>query len=186
MRKIVVESHNPNWKYEFQKLKKLYQNTLSDIVVQIEHVGSTSVPGLSAKPILDIDIIVENKKDLEKVIDKLKSIGYIHMGNLGVEGREAFKYDEIEYQEYMEHHLYAGLKNSQGFNNHLNLREYLLNHPDGVIKYGELKAELAEKYPYDIDSYIEGKTKLITEYLEKMGLDKKTLDEITLVNKKDC
>jgi GrpB-like predicted nucleotidyltransferase (UPF0157 family) len=94
MNKIIVEPYNKNWKIEFNKAYKFYNNLLKDIDVQIEHVGSTSIKGLMAKPILDIDIIVNNDIDSKRVIDLLETVGYTHRGNLGIEGREAFSYQK--------------------------------------------------------------------------------------------
>lgn len=94
MRTIIVEKYNPDWKNEFEKAKKAYSDLLNDIDVEILHVGSTSVEGLWAKPILDIDIVVKDTRTSQKVIDILESVGYKHVGNLGIEGREVMKYEE--------------------------------------------------------------------------------------------
>lgn len=184
-RKIVVEKYNENWPIEFEKLKKKFEKALNELDYRIEHVGSTSVPGLAAKPILDIDIIVKNKETMERVIERIESIGYKHQGDWGVPGREVFKYKEgFDVEDEMEHHLYACIDGIDSLKNHLNLKKYLSSNPEAVKEYGELKKKLAKKYPEDIDSYVDGKTDLIVSFLAKMGMNEDSLTEISDVNKK--
>ena len=73
MSKIIVESYNPKWKTEFEKSYTFYKRLLENINVKIEHVGSTAVDGMWAKPILDIDIIVMNTKDSNNYINSINS-----------------------------------------------------------------------------------------------------------------
>jgi GrpB-like predicted nucleotidyltransferase (UPF0157 family) len=185
MNKIVIETYNENWKIEFDKAYKFYKNLLKDIEVQIEHVGSTSVKNLMAKPILDIDIIVNNANDNNRVIKLLETVGYTHRGNLGIEGREAFSYDvDNKNIHWIDHHLYVCLKGCNNLKNHLLLRDYLRNNPTAIKEYSDLKRSLANKYPYDIDLYVEGKTSLITSFLEACGMDCDELKNIVKINKK--
>lgn len=185
MRKIIVEPYNPKWKEEFNKAKSFYEKLLENVNAKIEHVGSTSIEGLSAKPILDIDIIVQNEEDSKKVIELLESVGYNHIGNLGVEGREMLKYNPNNPRiNWMEHHLYVCMKGSENLINHLLLREHLRNNKEPVKLYGDLKRELAERYPNDIDSYIEGKTEFITAILKSKGMNLEELERIKNINSK--
>lgn len=93
MRNIVVLPYDENWTYEFEKIKKELEFALMGAEISIEHIGSTSVKGLYAKPIIDIDIVIENDT-FHIICDRLKEIGYEHVGDLGITGREAFKYDD--------------------------------------------------------------------------------------------
>jgi GrpB-like predicted nucleotidyltransferase (UPF0157 family) len=123
------------------------------------HVESTSVEGLWAKLILDIDMIVNDSEDCNNVISLLKSIGYTHIGNGRIEGREAFEYSENNKNIiWMEHHLYLCLKGNESLRNHLLLQKHLRCNQESIFTYSKLKLDLAKKYPYDIDSYVEGKT----------------------------
>lgn len=186
MKKIIVEKYNPIWKEEFEKAKSFYEKLLEEVDAEIVHVGSTSVEGLWAKPILDIDIIVNDTVDSEKVIKLLESVGYIHVGNLGVEGREALKYsDDNPHIKWMEHHLYVCIRGSENLRNHLLLKKHLCSNKKAVEEYSKLKRELAEKYPNDIDSYIDGKTELIASFLKAEGMDKDELERIKSINKKE-
>ena len=90
---VVVLPYEKQWQQEFQIIKNELSNVLGKLAVSIEHVGSTAVEGLSAKPIIDIDVVIEDYDKLDAVIDALGKIGYRHEGDLGILGREAFTYD---------------------------------------------------------------------------------------------
>jgi len=176
-KKIIIVDYDPNWKLQFAALKKVLFHHIGIENIEIEHVGSTSVFGLPAKPIIDLDIIIEQDDELmKKVIQKLKEIGYHHVGDLGVSGREAFKKQNSKTPDtgsnriWFEHHLYLCQKGSIGLQNHLNFRNYLRKHPKKVEEYGQLKLALAKKHPYDIDLYIDGKTDFIISVLNKTGM----------------
>lgn len=188
MKKIVVEDYNPKWAHAFVALKEAYLKHL-DPSLRIEHVGSTAVPGLAAKPIIDIDIVVKQKGEVLSLIGQLEELGYIHEGDLGVPGREAFKRSINDvpllyehHSKWFAHHLYVVLEDSLAFRNHLALREYLMAHGDAVQEYSELKKALAHKYPHDIDKYIEEKTPFITRVLKVSGFSQAEIDSITKVN----
>lgn len=186
MKKIVVEKYNSEWKNEFEKAKTFYKELLSDIEVSVEHVGSTSVEGLWAKPILDIDIVVNDNIDSLFAIERLKNVGYLHMGNLGIEGREAFNYEENNPNiKWMEHHLYVCIKGCENLENHLLLRKHLRDNKKAVEAYSAIKLELAKKYPHDMDSYVDGKTDLITGFLKAEGMNIDEINRIASINKKD-
>ena len=162
MRTIIVEPYNPKWAEEFERIKSEILPLISDDIISIEHVGSTSVVGLWAKPVIDIDIIVDDGV-LPVVIEKLAIIGYTHEGDLGIKGREAFGYDEKGKAHLMEHHLYVCHKNNPELRQHLALRDFLRKNPEYCEKYSKIKIEMARKYPHDIDSYIKGKEPVIME-----------------------
>ena len=86
---IIVES-DPMWPAEFERLRVRAADAVGDVAVAIEHIGSTAVPGLAAKPVIDLVVVVE-PQDLQTAVERLVAIGYVHRGNLGVEGREAFE-----------------------------------------------------------------------------------------------
>src|SRR5215471_6265984 len=90
-REVIVVDYDPQWPRTFEALRDRALGALDGIACRIEHVGSTSVPGLAAKPIVDMDVIVAPSEPLEGVIARLGAIGYVHVGNLDVEGREAFR-----------------------------------------------------------------------------------------------
>lgn len=144
----------------------------------MEHVGSTSVPGLCAKPVLDICIVAASRLDIPHVVKALVKSGYIHRGDLGVPDREAFKQPDT----LPKHHLYASPRVSLSLKNQLGLRDYLRAHPEAARKYGELKETLARQFPEDIDSYVAGKTEFIVGILRQVGLTDEELAAIRSIN----
>ena len=166
-RNIIVLPYDEKWKQAFLDIKSELAAALGPLALSIEHVGSTSVPGLAAKPIIDIDVVVR-KTNLESAIKALATIGYEHEGNGGIEGREMFKYSGKEH--LMDHHLYVCPEDSRELKRHVLFRDYLLSHPDAVQAYSQIKKEAAELYPHDIDSYINHKGTVIEKIYKELGL----------------
>jgi GrpB-like predicted nucleotidyltransferase (UPF0157 family) len=177
--KIIVEDYNPEWANQFKELERIIWQEVGDVALSIEHVGSTSVVGLPAKPIIDIDIVISSLQELPAVIERLQKLGYGHRGNLGIEGRDAFRAPDGT----IKHHLYVCLQGSLALKNHLLLRERLRKDSKARFQYGELKKELALKFGHSMDDYIEGKTSLILSLLTADGLETEELDAIRAVNK---
>lgn len=163
---VVVLPYDEAWKKDFEEIKAELMAVLDGLVLSVEHVGSTSVPGLAAKPIIDIDVIIEDTDCFEKVKTALETIGYQHEGDLGIPGREAFKYHGKEHLR--KHHLYVCAKDSDELKRHLSFRDYLRTHPEAVKEYGRIKEEGARLYPNDIDSYIEYKAPFIENIYEQI------------------
>jgi GrpB-like predicted nucleotidyltransferase (UPF0157 family) len=168
VRNIIVESYHPKWKTDYEKIKAEIEPVISDLIIRMEHVGSTSVVGLSAKPIIDIDVVIKDYSVFDEIVERLNSIGYIHEGNLGIEGREAFKYDNKPHLQ--EHHLYVCPENSKELHRHITFRDYLRSNPDAAAKYGKIKMEAAKRYPNDIDKYLEYKSHFVQEIYQLCGL----------------
>lgn len=167
-RRVIVAPYDPKWKDEFQKIKLYLEKALGNSIIAIEHVGSTSIEGLSAKPIIDIDIVIKSYDGFPDVKSRLESIGYYHEGDLGIKDREAFGYDEKH--EFMTHHLYVCPQNSEELKRHINFRDYLSAHKEDKEKYNEVKLRAAMMHPTDINSYIEAKSPCIAEIYKKIGL----------------
>ncbi len=167
-RNIVVVPYDNNWKLQFETIRAEIQDTLGELALSIEHVGSTSVVGLSAKPIIDIDVVIEDESKLQAVVERLAGIGYEHEGNLGIVGREAFGYTGKEHLQ--NHHLYVCTQDSPELKRHLAFRDYLRSHEEAVKEYSRIKEEGAELYPKDIDGYISYKTGWIEKIYRKIGL----------------
>lgn len=159
MRTIIVEPYNEVWAQDFTDISAELSAALGDKALRIEHVGSTSVYGLSAKPIIDIDIVIADDAKLDDIIAALSTIGYHHKGDRGIPGREAFDYEGKEHLR--QHHLYVCRESASELKRHVAFRDYLRTHPDAVKEYSRIKAEGAELYPHDIDKYIEHKSPFI-------------------------
>lgn len=169
---VVVTSHDPAWPAIFAAIRDRIAPALEGVAIRIEHVGSTAVPGLAAKPIIDIDVVVPGDAAfVAKAIERLAGLGYVHRGDLGIEGREAFSRPEGS----PPHHLYVVREDSLPLRNHLALRDYLRANPSAAQRYGALKLELAARYANDVDSYVRAKTALVIELLRAAGVPEAAL-----------
>lgn len=164
---IVIETYDPRWASEFEKIREFVLQILGDLVVDIHHVGSTSVAGLDAKPIIDIDVEISSMDVFPEIMRRLEKAGYRHMGDYGISGREVIKREEPDH--FMKYHMYICPSDSRELRRHLFFRDYLRSHPPAVRKYGDLKRQLAEKHQNDIDAYIDGKTEFIETILRGHG-----------------
>ncbi|MGO9946998.1 MAG: GrpB family protein [Steroidobacteraceae bacterium] len=160
-RLITVVDYDPSWPVQFEALRLRLAPAVGSIAAAVEHVGSTSVPGLAAKPIIDMDLVVESVADVMLAIERLKSLGYLHQGNLGIEGREAFASPSGP----AAHHLYVCVQGSTALENHLTIRDYLRLHADAAAAYGALKRGLAERFATDAVKYNEGKSEFLARLL---------------------
>ena len=167
-KRVVVLPYDEQWKQDFLAIKVELADALGQLATAIEHVGSTSVEGLSAKPVIDIDVVIRDHTLLEDVISALWKIGYQHEGDLGITGREAFRYDGKEHLR--KHHLYVCPADSPELKRHLAFRDYLRTHPDAAREYGRIKEEGARRYPDDIDRYIEYKSPFIERIYAEIGI----------------
>ena len=167
-RKVVVLPYDVAWQSAFEKIKGEIEETIGDLIIGIEHIGSTSVEGLSAKPCIDIDVIIKDYSVFTAVVEALKGIGYIHEGDLGIKDREAFKYTDKPH--LMMHHLYVCPLYSEELNRHITFRDFLRINPEAVKKYSSIKEKAAELFPNDIDRYIEYKSPCIEELYKECGL----------------
>lgn len=165
---VAVTPYDENWKKDFISIKSEIQDALGELALSIEHVGSTSVEGMSAKPVIDIDVVINDESLLDAVIARLAAVGYMHEGNLGIEGREAFKYSGKEHLR--KHHLYVCPKNSPELRRHLAFRDYLRSDKNAVLEYSRIKEEGAKLFPEDIDGYIKHKSGWIEETYRKLGI----------------
>ena len=167
-RRVVVLPYDVAWQSAFEKIKDEIEEAIGDLILGIEHIGSTSVEGMSAKPCIDMDVIIKDYSAFAAVVDGLKGIGYIHEGDLGVRDREAFKYTDKPY--LMTHHLYVCPQYSEELHRHTTFRDFLRSNPEAVQKYSLIKEKAAELFPNDIDGYIEYKSPCIEELYKECGL----------------
>ena len=164
---VQIFPYDPQWKVEFEKIKGMITRYAGEYFSAIEHVGSTSVEGLGAKPIIDLDAVLRCPNDLPKVIEALSQHGYVHQGDLGLPGREAFfrprDYNDEE-KGVMRYHLYVCLPDAKPYREHLAFRDYLRCHPNTREEYQQLKVQLAQQYRFDVDAYCEHKTEFVSRF----------------------
>ena len=167
-RKVIVLPYDRAWQTAFEDIRAELDAALGDLAIGIEHVGSTSVVGMSAKPIIDIDVVIRDYTVFDEVVRTLAEIGYTHEGDLGIRDREAFKYEDKPHLQ--KHHLYVCPQNSAELHRHVTFRDYLRENPIAVRKYSAVKEAAAEMYPDDIDGYIAYKSPCIEQLYTLCGL----------------
>ncbi len=166
---VIIVPYDSQWPDEFNKIKNMLLMHLNDLILSIEHIGSTSVPNLSAKPIIDINMIMESYEVFPDIVNRLKEIGYKHRGDLGIKGREAFQ--QPSNNEFIDFHLYCSPRDSEALRRHIQFREYLRNHSEARQEYENLKINLAQKFRDDRVAYTESKTEFIQNILRKCSME---------------
>ena len=175
---VEVVPYNPDWSRWFNEIAEPIQTEIGSYIVDIVHVGSTSVVGMSAKPVIDIDIVIDDWEKFPLIVAGLGRLCYTHIGDLGITEREAFRYESTPEHR---HNLYVCHKDSTAYKNHVMLKRHLnKNHVD-FNRYIDLKFELAES-SIDVDQYCRSKTDLILEFLESEGMTAEELEEIRAQN----
>ncbi|WP_454052771.1 GrpB family protein [Clostridium sp. Marseille-Q7071] len=152
------------WEEEYNKEEKLLYSVIGKYVLDIQHVGSTSIEGLDAKPIIDIAVAVESLDIVDCFKELLENIGYQYRSNAGIEGRLMFAKGT---EELRTHYLHIEILNGLIWKNHIYFRDYLRLHKEYIHQYSELKRNLAIKFSDDRYSYTNEKDKFISMVLEK-------------------
>ena len=168
-RKVMVLPYDRGWKTDFDAIRREIEQAVGHLICGVEHVGSTSVEGMSAKPCIDLDVVIDTQADFAAVAEGLAAIGYIHEGDLGIPGREAFKYEDKPHLRT--HHLYVCPRASRELHRHVTFRDYLRSHPEAVQWYSAVKENAARLYPADIDGYIRYKSPCIAALYRQCGLE---------------
>jgi GrpB-like predicted nucleotidyltransferase (UPF0157 family) len=158
---VLVVAYDPEWPIVYQRLRLHVLGILGGLVVALEHVGSTSVPGLAAKPIIDLDAVIAPYSEMKEAIMRLEASGYEYLGDLGVAGREAF----LAPPSMPPHHLYLCSPGGRELSRHILFRDYLRGHPDTCREYAALKRDLGERYRNDRDAYTQAKSSFIERVL---------------------
>lgn len=175
---IEVVPYDRAWPAQFEEVRAILAGALGDLALAVEHVGSTSVPGLAAKPILDIVVVIPAADSLAAaVIERLAGLGYFHQGDLGLAGREAFGREGSDVprdgtgRAWLTHHLYVCSVGNTHLVRHLALRDFLRDHPEETRAYGDLKLRLAREFRQDRRAYTEAKTEFILDVYRKAGVE---------------
>jgi GrpB-like predicted nucleotidyltransferase (UPF0157 family) len=161
-----VVDYDPRWPRWFAEIHTRLTPYLAEIPHEVEHVGSTAVPGLAAKPIIDVDIVVPSAELVPAAISRLEAAGYRHEGDQGIPGREAFALpsDAVHY-----HHLYVVVEGNKAHRDHVLLRDHLRVDAADRERYADRKRELAHLLTTDRIAYVSGKGALVEELIAKAG-----------------
>lgn len=161
---IVVVDYNPLRIKEFEKEADTIRNILGENCIAIHHIGSTAVQGLVAKPIIDIMPVVSNLDQVDAVKTAFEEINYEYLGEFGMPGRRYLRKGGDERTHQI--HIFSE-NQTDNIERHLAVRDYLRAHKDACDAYAGLKKLLAEKYPYSIDDYCDGKDEFVKQLEEK-------------------
>ncbi len=180
-RHVELVPYNPDWsRLADQEAKRILED-LSFPVIGIYHMGSTSVPGIKAKPILDFVLEVENLEDVIENVEVFNNLGYTSKGEFGIPGRQFFTRDTDGERT---HHLHVFQQGHPDIERHLVFRDYLRANPDAAREYESLKEELAQRFPKASGSYTEAKSEFILSmdevaryWVEHRGLNKGSEDQ---------
>ena len=190
--RIPIEPHDTAWDLEFQRVRHDLYDILKDIpILSIEHVGSTAIPGLFAKPILDIDIVV-TPENLTATRIAMVAAGYRDLGEMGVPGRVGLRQPghelsqaatgPIDRTKEMRRNTCVVLEGSVALKNHLDLKRVLLDDAALREEYGRVKKELAQRDLKNIDEYCRGKNEILLRILKGAGWNEEELEEVRKAN----
>ncbi len=162
----LVSPYNLAWPGWFERLRGRIEPLLRDVPHTVEHVGSTAIPGMVAKPVIDIDIVIE-RSDFEEVRGRLERLGYYHQGDLGIPDREAFDLADASVKQNLPpHHLYVCMRGAGELQKHLVFRDFMRMHPEWIEKLSEHKVDLCKRYGNDRQAYIDGKAAMVQQITE--------------------
>ncbi|WP_284646239.1 GrpB family protein [Paenibacillus silviterrae] len=161
---VVIEEYNEKWPFEYQQEERKIKDVLANKAIAIEHIGSTSVQGLGAKPIIDFMVGVRDLNEVEEFIEPLAKIGYEHVYHKEFPTRRFFRKGQWRAGT---HHLHIYNYGSEEWKNNILFRDYLRTHPEVLKQYNQLKKELAEKYINDRAAYTNAKNPFISDVIQK-------------------
>ena len=157
--KIIVVAHDPEWSKKFEAEVTIIREALGPAVVGIHHIGSTAIPGIYAKPIIDMLVEATSLEALDAATPMLEAYGYEAKGEFGIPKRRYFRKDNSD--GVREYQVHAFAADSGEVDRHLAFRDYLRSHPAVAEDYSQLKRQLAAQHPEDIESYMAGKDPFI-------------------------
>jgi len=159
VRVIEVVPYNSQWKEDYLKEMGKIILIMNDEIIDIHHIGSTSIPGIYAKPVIDILIGVVDIKNIDKYNGEMDTLGYVCQGEYGIKGRRFF----MKGLYNRTHHIHIFQSDNPEILRHINFRDYMISHLGEARIYSELKREMAIKFRYDIEGYCNGKDAFIKD-----------------------
>jgi len=158
---VKLVPYTVEWRQLFEQEKSLLRVAVVQYVLDVQHVGSTSIPGMIAKPIIDIGVAVTNFEEARVCIPPVEQLGYEYRGEFGIPRRHYFVKGNPR-----THHIHMNEMDSRDWENQVLFRDYLIQHPALVEEYAALKMKLAQRYPTDREAYLDGKAFFIKQVLE--------------------
>lgn len=158
-RTVRVVPHDPKWRDAFLEEKERIGSLLGNDLIAAHHIGSTAIPGIPAKPIVDLLVVVREIESVDARIPAMIAAGYRSFGEYGIPGR---RYFVRGFDPSRTHHLHVFGEGNERIRDHLEFRDYLIAHPVEAAEYGRLKTGLARRFPHDIEGYMKGKDDFIS------------------------
>ena len=162
---IELLPHDPEWSAVYEEAKAILSPVLGEYALDIQHVGSTAIPGISAKPVVDIAVAIEHYPLPDEVLDAVKALGYTYWGEYGIPHRHLFFRRDLP----VGHNVHINELANGEFQKHVLFRDYMRAHPDDAREYENLKRELAARYD-EVGTYAENKSEYVQGILRKAEL----------------
>lgn len=166
---MLIQEYQERWRADFEEIKRTLEQHISTTDLSIAHIGSTSVRGLAAKPIIDIDLIHEKPASFDAIQRGLEQLGYYHNGDQGIKGREVFKRDADkdphEVLDAIKHHVYVCQSDREELARHIRFRDYLRANEAAGAAYAKLKFEIAAQAHQDRKAYAKLKESMASEFV---------------------
>ena len=159
--RVRMVPHDPNWRQEFRQEAGRISAAAGSNAVAVHHVGSTAIPGIYAKPVIDLLLVIQDLAALDEKQLEMEALGYEARGEYGIPGRRFFRRDDKHGDRT--HQVHAFEDGSPQIARHLAFRDYMIAHPETAQEYSDLKRELAAQHPSDIEAYMDGKNEFIQE-----------------------
>ena len=159
--RIAMVPHDPTWRQDFNREARQLTRALGGTAVAVHHIGSTAIPTIYAKPIVDILLVVTHSAELDEKQPQVEALGYEALGEFGIPGRRYFRRNNALGDRT--HQVHAFEDGSPQIQRHLAFRDYMIAHPEAAQAYSVLKRELAAKYPNDPEAYMDGKDGFIQD-----------------------
>lgn len=160
---VELVDYDEQWNEEYKKEEELLKSVLADRIFEIHHIGSTSIKGLKAKPVIDILVVIKSLEEIPEIEAMLKPYDYENRGQQGVSDRYFFAKGP---EDARSHYIHFVEPNSDTYYNQVYFKKYLLEHPEYIKKYCDLKQELANKYADERSKYTKGKNDFITNVIK--------------------
>jgi GrpB-like predicted nucleotidyltransferase (UPF0157 family) len=165
---VSIRDYDPAWPPRFEAARSAITAAVGERLVGIEHIGSTSVPGLAAKPIIDVMPGLRRFEDGHACVAALEALGYVYRGEYGIPGRHYFVSSNS--QGRRDQHVHMLVVGSDPWTRHLLFRDYLRAHPAAALEYAALKRALAARHRWDMDAYADSKSGFVEDILARAGL----------------
>jgi GrpB-like predicted nucleotidyltransferase (UPF0157 family)/GNAT superfamily N-acetyltransferase len=179
-RTIEIVPHNPEWQNIFAQEAALIQEVMGELIAKTHHIGSTAIPTIKAKPVIDMIPEVSDITQVDSFNQAMEKLGYKAYGEYGLFGRRFFVKFNEQGERIVNAHIYQ--TGNPEIVQHLLFLEYMNTHPTEALAYSNLKETLAAKFPHDIDGYCNGKDLFVKEILAKAGFNEVYMREARMNN----